>query len=264
MSNTAANVSVGKPAIGGAISRAPLGTALPTSATETLAGGFVNLGYISEDGLTNSNAVERESYNAWGGDQVLSAMKGRADNFQFTSIEALNTEVLKAFYGDANVAGTLAAGITVTANANEIGGYVWVVDMILRGGALKRVVIPDGVLSATGDVVYRDNQPVGYQMTLAAMADSSGNTHYEYIQAPSLATVTLSASTASVAAGATTTLTATTSPAGGTVKWNSDDTDVATVTGGAITGVSAGTATITATDTKTGATASASVTVTGA
>ena len=50
MATTATNVTVGKPKVGGAVHWAPLGTALPTSATEALNAAFVDLGYVSEDG----------------------------------------------------------------------------------------------------------------------------------------------------------------------------------------------------------------------
>lgn len=58
--------------------------------------------------------------------------------------------------------------------------------------------------------------------------------------------VTLNKSTASIAVEGTETLTATTVPAGQTVTWTSSDDEVATVSGGVVTGVAAGTATITA------------------
>lgn len=58
--------------------------------------------------------------------------------------------------------------------------------------------------------------------------------------------VTLSG-TATCAAGSTSTLTATTVPAGATVTWSSDDEEIATVSSGTVTGVASGKCNITAT-----------------
>ena len=57
MANTVANVSAGKPAVGGAVFVAPTGTTLPTDATTALGSAFKALGYCSDDGLTNSNSA---------------------------------------------------------------------------------------------------------------------------------------------------------------------------------------------------------------
>lgn len=177
---TVTNVTAGKPAAGGAIYRAPLGTTLPTDATTALDAAFVSLGFCSDDGLTNSNSPETDNVKAWGGKNVLALQTDKPDTFQFKLIEVLNPNVLKAIYGDDNVTGTLSTGITVKANADEPEEACWVVEMVMRDGAVTRKVLPDAKVTELGDIVYKDDEVTGYEVTLLAMPDATGQTHYEY------------------------------------------------------------------------------------
>ena len=56
-----------------------------------------------------------------------------------------------------------------------------VIDLILRGGALKRIAIPRAQITNIGDIVYNDSDPTGYELTLSAFPDDSKQKHYEYI-----------------------------------------------------------------------------------
>jgi len=176
-----ANVSAAKPKVGGAMFVAPLGTLLPTTAVAELSVTFKELGYVSEDGVKNANSPESEEVKAWGGDVVLTPVTGRPDTWTVKLIECTNPDVLKLIYGDSKVTGTFATGIAVSASAGDLESHAYVFDMAIKGG-LKRITIPDGKVTEVSEITYKDNEPIGYELTLKCSADSVGNTHYEYIK----------------------------------------------------------------------------------
>ena len=180
--STVANVTAFKPATGGALYRAPLNTTLPTDATTTLAAAFELMGYISDDGMSNDISISTDKEKAWGGDVVNVNQTERNDDFTAKLIESLNVNVLKSAFGDTNVTGTLSSGIAVTVNAKELEDHVYVCDMVGKNNVLKRIVIPIGRVSNVAAINYKDDESAGYELTITAQADSSGNTHYEYIK----------------------------------------------------------------------------------
>ena len=184
MGNNATKVTVGKPKVAGAVYWAPTGTTLPTSASATLAAGFVALGYVSEDGLTNNNGPESDTIQAWGGDTVLTIQTNRPDTFALTLIEALNDNVLKTIYGSSNVIVDGSDNITVKATADEMTTGSWVFDMVMKGNRAKRIVVPNGTITELGEIAYKDDEAVGYAVTITDIPDTNGVYHYEYIAAP--------------------------------------------------------------------------------
>lgn len=185
MANTATNVSTGKPNISGAVYVAPLSTTLPTDATTALDAAFVCLGYVSEDGLENNNELDVSEIKAWGGNIVYRSLNGLDDTFSLSLIESENVDVLKNVYGDANV--TLDANDNVTINivAEDPQEKIWVFELAMRGGRAKRIVIPDGAVTARETITYNDSDAVAYGITVSAYPDSTGKTHVEFLEAAS-------------------------------------------------------------------------------
>ena len=177
-------VTAGKPKVGGHIFRAPVGTTLPTDATTALDNAFVDMGYASEDGLTNSNSPESTVIKAWGGTPVLTIQESKEDTFRLVFISAENVEVQKMVYGNTNVTGTnFGTGVSVTANAKELEEAAYVIETIARGNIAHRIVIPSAKPTEIGEIVYSDTDALGYDVTLGCTADEAGNTHYEYWKA---------------------------------------------------------------------------------
>lgn len=177
-------VTAGKPKVGGHIYRAPVGTTLPTDATTALDNAFIDMGYASEDGLTNANSPESTVIKAWGGTPVLTIQESKEDTFQLVFISAENVEVQKMVYGNTNVTGTsFSTGVSVTANAKELEEAAYVIETIARGNIAHRIVIPRAKPTEIGEIVYSDTDALGYDVTLGCTADAAGNTHYEYWKA---------------------------------------------------------------------------------
>lgn len=173
-------VTSAKPKVGGAIYTAPVGTALPTDATTALNEAFKCLGAVSDAGLKNNISRTTQDTKAWGGTVVDSSQTEFKDEFTYELMDATDENVLKSVFGDANVTKT-ADAITIKVNAKELNEMSWVVDMVLKNGTLKRIVIPKGKVTAVGEISYVDNDTIGYACTMTTFPDATENNHYEYI-----------------------------------------------------------------------------------
>ncbi|TPF79461.1 MULTISPECIES: hypothetical protein [unclassified Bifidobacterium] len=155
----------------------------PTDATTTLTDKFHDLGYLSEDGVTNTIDRDSEDINAFGGDRVLSVTTSRAESFQFGMLET-TPETLAVTYGPGNVEVKTVDGkdaITVKHNSAEPPELVYVFEFAMTGNRVKRIVVPVGKTGDVDDVTYADGEAITYTPTINAFPDANGNTAYEYI-----------------------------------------------------------------------------------
>lgn len=175
-----ANVSAAKPGVGGGIWMADMSATLPTDASTALPADFSALGYVAEDGVTRSIKRDTNIVHAWGGDPVAVLSNNKTETFKFKLIEPDNLDVLGLTFGEAS--GTLAAGITVVSKADIKIPHKFVLSTILANDIHQRVCIPEGIVTEVGDIVYKDNEVLGFEVTITALADASGNTAYEYLK----------------------------------------------------------------------------------
>lgn len=179
MTQNAKNVFVAAPPVGGAVWSAPLGTPLPTNATDPLDEAFKSLGFISEDGITNEEDTDTEEIKAYGGETVKRKQTSRSESYTFTPIET-NAAVLAEQYGEDNVTVDGKGDIAVLHNAKEKPARSYVVETVLDAGKVSRDVVPAGRVTEVGEKKFADGEPLARELTVSCERDASGNTAYTY------------------------------------------------------------------------------------
>lgn len=192
------NLGVGKGREGGYACVAPAGTD-PTpyqDMTKTLAelcaadSNLKSLGYISEDGVTNSTDTDTDDKTDWSGKVVASPMTSYAESIQVSFYESRES-VLKTVYGDANVTVDDKGVTVVRHNKNFSGAHVFVFDSIISETKVKRTIIPAGVINERDDVSSNNSDLVTYTPTIKCLAADvyDGDTMRDFIYDTATGTV---------------------------------------------------------------------------
>lgn len=164
MALDATNVSVagdGIVAVGALTATAPTGLGdLPV--------GFTDLGYISEDGVTESTDQSVEKIKAWQRNAVVRSVVTEGETtFSFTLIETKAETVELAFGVTVGVDGSY-----VKDSGKERPHQSFIID-VLDGDRRERSYIPDGQVTELGEITRVAGEPVGYEVTITAF-DSAG------------------------------------------------------------------------------------------
>lgn len=181
MATNADNVLV---ALTGAALYAPLGTTLPTDTTTAWNAAFVDLGYLSEDGVTETPEDETTEIAAWqNGDVARSLITRSAIRFGFTMIET--TAGGLALYHGGSVTGTDPSGIGEA--SIELAGtpndrFAFGLDVI-DGDNDVRITIPNASIVERGEITYVNNDAIGYPVTIQANPGVGGVRAIKYFNA---------------------------------------------------------------------------------
>lgn len=161
------------PADGAAVFAAPLGTPLPTSATASLNAAFVDLGWVSEDGVTNTITRDVTRHKAWGGETVKTTQDNYTETVKFALLES-SADVLKVVYGADNVVESNGA-VAVQHSSLQLERQSFVVDFI-DGDRVGRILIREGLVTEIGDVRYSHKDMTMYDLTVDVYKPADGST----------------------------------------------------------------------------------------
>ena len=142
---------------------APVGTPVPDTIGEALDAAFVDLGYLSDDGVTIKPSIDSKEITAWQNEDVVRRTITRTQEITFTAIET-NVEVLKLAYASA----ATVSGTTTSFSPGTADGKRAVVIDCVDGTSFVRHVIAVAQLTDIGDLQYKNGEAVGYQLTLSA------------------------------------------------------------------------------------------------
>lgn len=160
---------------------APTGTAAPTDPTTALNAAFKDLGFISEDGLTEAVNQSTNEVKAWDGTVVRKLTTGQEKTFKIKFLES-NGNVLDLYYSKPTIA--FATGVTTMtvkpASSRDLRAFVF---DVIDGSKHKRIWIPNGEVTDRGEIGYKNGEPSSYEVTITAYPDSNGVWFKEFVDA---------------------------------------------------------------------------------
>lgn len=163
------------------------GATPPTDATTAPdSADFTELGWISDDGLTETRDTNSDQKRAWqGGALVRTVRSSDTRRFKFVCWET-NATVMGLTRPGSTV--TTATGITHTQVKAYTGSDIraWIIDQ--RDGNINvRKIVPQGEVTEIGDIVSKNGDLVAYEMTVECYPDSNGVLYEEYSDDPAVA-----------------------------------------------------------------------------
>lgn len=170
----AINSALARVGVTGAAFRAPLGSTFPTITTALTAptSPFVDLGAISDEGLTETRNQERTTFTPW---QATSSFRTvtTSEEKTFTAIFwESRKETVAMYYGvavaDMEETATDSGIITFDeADRTAPDAACWIFD-IFDGDNQRRFECPRAEATPNGDIVYAPGNIIGYPLLITA------------------------------------------------------------------------------------------------
>lgn len=158
--------------ITGGVFFAPLGSTLPTDSNDPLDESFTSVGYISEDGITETPEVDTTEIKAMqNGDTVRTIQTEHSVSYGFTMLET-NDASMTLYYGNYDDGAFVIDG-------RQMEQYAVVIETFDRG-QVRRRLLPVAQVTDRGEVALTNDEATGYEVTITAYPDETGAKVYGF------------------------------------------------------------------------------------
>lgn len=167
---------------GGYLWIAPKGTPVPTGCTPAMSAmaGFICIGYVVEDGITETLDASSDSLKDLNGDTIAMTNASTTETITATLV-SVSEGSLGVQYGSKNVSVAEDGSITVDHNwSNADEEYAAVLDLLLKDGMPLRKVVAAAKVTERGDVTFSGSELLGREVALTYLSDENGSTCKDY------------------------------------------------------------------------------------
>ncbi|MDX3712731.1 hypothetical protein PV733_28090 [Streptomyces europaeiscabiei] len=158
---------------------APVGTTAPTDPYSPWGTGWNDLGYVAEDGLTESLNENRQEFKAWGyNSAVRTQVTDRQTTFKVTFMQT--SYLTLALYYGVDAADMTSSGTGSTQflafeepQSNEPMYYAIGMDVI-DNDKPKRIIVARAEVTTKGDLPHKSDSVQNYDLTFSSLTAPSG------------------------------------------------------------------------------------------
>lgn len=152
-------------AVTGAVYTGPTSATAPTSATSSVPATYNDMGYISEDGVTEAYDEDVQDIQAWqGGAIVRTVISSSKATISFTMIES-KASTLELYHKGSTMESLGVNGYKIDVKTPNVVRKKFILD-VLDGSTHVRIYVADGEVTERGEIVYANDEPIGYNVTI--------------------------------------------------------------------------------------------------
>ncbi len=151
---------------------APTTTTAPTTSVSALNASFIGLGYVDDEGVTETYDDTVEEIIAWQGATVVRANTTESKATLKLRLIETKGETLELYHKGSSVAVVSAGQWKIDVVAPTYDPRSFVLDVI-DGTKHIRIYVANGEVTERGEIVYANGEAIGYEITITCYPSAS-------------------------------------------------------------------------------------------